>query len=387
MMVLVNASTLVTGGGVQVGASFIAHAADVAPAAGVQFHFAISPQVRENLPAALQSDSRITLIDVSPARPLRGWRSRRLLQAVERRVAADVVYSVGAPSYVRFRATEVARLAWAWATHPSSIAWQSLTIPKRVKRWLEVIYKSWWLRNVKYFETQSAVAAAGICRRFGMAPDRVRWIPNAFSPVYLGYPVTERPLRSETNSTVNVLTLSAAFPHKNLQIIPVVAALLKVRSPSTEFRFVVTLPPAHKITIDLMELARRMGVADAIENVGVQTVQQCPKLLDASDIVFLPTLLETFSVTYLEAMQMSRPIVTTDLDFAHDVCGDAALYYRPTSAESAAEQLMRLAADPGLYRLQVDRGRRRVRQFEGPQDKYARVVQYIKEVVQREAAS
>ena len=65
-------------------------------------------------------------------------------------------------------------------------------------------------------------------------------------------------------------------------------------------------------------------------------ITECPSLYEQADVMFQPTLLECFSATYPEAMKMQRPIVTTDIEFAHGLCGPAAHYYSPLSAEDAA---------------------------------------------------
>ena len=68
-------------------------------------------------------------------------------------------------------------------------------------------------------------------------------------------------------------------------------------------------------------------------------VENCPKLYNQADAMFLPTLLETFSASYPEAMKMERPILTSDLDFAKDICGDAALYFNPLDSYDIANKI------------------------------------------------
>ncbi len=43
-------------------------------------------------------------------------------------------------------------------------------------------------------------------------------------------------------------------------------------------------------------------------------------------MVFIPTLLEVFSATYLEAMLMKKPIIASDLEFSRDICGESAYF-------------------------------------------------------------
>jgi glycosyltransferase involved in cell wall biosynthesis len=74
----------------------------------------------------------------------------------------------------------------------------------------------------------------------------------------------------------------------------------------------------------------------------------------------LPTLLESFTATYVEAMHFRRPILTSDLDFAHAVCGDAALYFDPWSPESIRSAIERLRVDSALADDLVARGSARL---------------------------
>ena len=47
------------------------------------------------------------------------------------------------------------------------------------------------------------------------------------------------------------------------------------------------------------------------------------------DALLMPTLLESFSIVYLEAMYYKVPILTSNMWFAKSVCGNAALYFDP----------------------------------------------------------
>lgn len=48
--------------------------------------------------------------------------------------------------------------------------------------------------------------------------------------------------------------------------------------------------------------------------------------------MLLPTLLESFSITYVEAMQYGLPVLTSDMWFARGVCERAATYFNPFDA-------------------------------------------------------
>ena len=54
--------------------------------------------------------------------------------------------------------------------------------------------------------------------------------------------------------------------------------------------------------------------------------------------------MESFSSTYLEAMSFGRPILTSDLDFAREVCGNSAAYFNPWDVTSIADAIIDLDA-------------------------------------------
>ena len=64
---------------------------------------------------------------------------------------------------------------------------------------------------------------------------------------------------------------------------------------------------------------------ERIEYLGKININQCPHLYVQSDAVFLPTLLECFSASYAEAMLMKKPIITSDLGFAHCAAASQAM--------------------------------------------------------------
>ena len=65
-------------------------------------------------------------------------------------------------------------------------------------------------------------------------------------------------------------------------------------------------------------------------------------------LCFLPTLLEVFSASTVEAMYYGLPIVATDFDFNKEVLGDSSLYYEPKNAKDAAILFAKLISDECL---------------------------------------
>lgn len=342
-----------------------------------QWSFLVSRAVWTSFNDRLDMQARLEVVHPSPGRPLAGLVSRKRLTEAERRARPDVVFTVFGPAYVRFQAPHVCGFANSWVTHPSRLAFDTLSLTEKAVNLARRWYKRLRLGRNDYYITETAVSQQGLARILGIPLERICVIPNNCSELFYTHGLeleTEFPAGKQV---INVLTLAGPYPHKNLLIIPEVARLLREMEAHREYRFHVTLPETGCQVRKFWEKASRLAVTDRIRNLGVLRPQECPRAYAGCDIFFLPTLLEVMSASYAEAMAMRRPIVTTDLDFARDTCGDAALYYPALSAREAGACLVRLANNPALRRALLDAGLRRLHTFPSPEEKYRRQMEWI----------
>ncbi len=56
--------------------------------------------------------------------------------------------------------------------------------------------------------------------------------------------------------------------------------------------------------------------------------------------MFIPSLLETFSTSYLEAIAARKPLVVANTKFSKEICGEYANYYSPTDVDDAYSVLL-----------------------------------------------
>jgi len=79
--------------------------------------------------------------------------------------------------------------------------------------------------------------------------------------------------------------------------------------------------------------------------------------------MFLPTLLECFSASYVEAMKMKKPIITSDMGFARTVCDDAAIYFDPMDANDITAKIIKLVLSVELQNKLIETGLERLKMF------------------------
>ena len=173
---------------------------------------------------------------------------------------------------------------------------------------------------------------------------------------------------------LKLLTISNYYPHKNLDIAIGVSKYLKRKYPAFSFRFYFTIDKAEYPRIDA-------EIEDCLCFLGTVDISECPSLYKQCDVVFQPTLLECFTATYPEAMRMRIPIITTDIEFARGLCGNAALYYAPLSCEDAAETIYKLANDKHLQKSLVDNGVEQLHSYDTYEERVEKMISYCEKLV------
>lgn len=375
---LLNATTVQVGGGLQAAAAFVISA--LGPPSEVAWSYAVSQRLAAEL-RSLGVDTGQPDMAVFQSTPARSAAARRELMALVKGVEADAVFTVFGPAYVRFPRPHLCGVADGWVTHADALAFGALAGPvARLKMRMLCRYKAQWLRRADAWVVEAEVARKGLIRRIGCPASAVSVVPNTCAPHYLGADDGRRLLgRAERQ---RILCFAAYYPNKNLEIVPYVAAALRVQGVVPPFEFVLTLPWDTPELGDLMAQADRLGVADAITNVGPVALADGPALYRSCDLLFQPSLLETFSATYPEAMATGVPLVASDRDFARTICADAALYFPPLEAGAAAAAISRVLSEPGLRESLVHAGRRRLQALGRPEDKQERLMDVIRSFLQ-----
>ena len=173
---------------------------------------------------------------------------------------------------------------------------------------------------------------------------------------------------------VTLLTVSSIASHKNLGIMVPVSEYLERLHPDFNFRFVLT---CNEAPFPLPEYLRKHFVF-----IGKVDVAECPNLYEQADIMFMPTLMECFTATYPEAMRMKVPTVTTDLEFARGLCGDAACYYSAIDPTAAAEAIYKVATDEAYCSRLTANGMVQLKKFDNYEQRAEKLVGILEDIVE-----
>ena len=77
----------------------------------------------------------------------------------------------------------------------------------------------------------------------------------------------------------------------------------------------------------------------------------------------MPSNLETFGQPLVEAMAAGAPVLTANLGFSREICGQAACYFRKNSKNDLANKILNLVTNPRKRKALRVSAKKRVKLF------------------------
>jgi len=370
LKILINTASTFKGGGVQVAASFINECKKIAKN---QYYVVLGESVSKAIDKERFPNNFIFLnAPFRPATRFFKWTSHnKFLKDAEKEFKPDVVFTTSGPSYWRPKKPHVIGYNIPHYVYKESPYFKLISLKKRL----------WWKAmtvfgyyNFKYNGDAFVVQTDDIKLRLKkfIKTNAVHTVSNTINSNYLDFKAYPKKIKN-ADEDFKLLTLSAWYPHKNLSIIPEVIKVLHQRN-HFDVKFVVPLSPAD---------FDRLSSKESIINVGPVKIQEAPSLYKECDAMFLPTLLECFSASYVEAMKMEKPILTSNLGFAHTVCKKAAIYFDPMNAEEIASCIIQLKEDKKLQHDLIKAGNKRVQFFGTPFERAEKYLDICEQLISK----
>ncbi len=198
-------------------------------------------------------------------------------------------------------------------------------------------------RSAERVISVSAFTAADVCRRYDVAPDRVRVVPLAPA-------LPEGSLAPPPGPYL--LAVGDLRPKKDLGTL--VRSWRTLRDDGLPHRLIL----AGQDFGEAGRLARLAGGAP-LELPGFVTDAQLDALLRGAEALIHPGLYEGFGLIVVEAMARGCPVVLAQAGALPETAGDAALYFAPRDHAALAAQIRALVEDRATREQLVSRGRAR----------------------------
>jgi glycosyltransferase involved in cell wall biosynthesis len=294
---------------------------------------------------------------------------QKTLKPFEEKIKPDIMICTSGPTYYHSNVKQIVGFNLPNFIYTESPYVRDLKPYRKLRLALRKIIQTWYYRqDTLAFLVQTDDVNVRVKELF--KTDKVHTVTNICSNFYFNIKEFPNRLPLKEKNEVRLLTLTSYYPHKNLELIPLVAEELTKRGFGF-VRFVLTLKNEDFVANKLQH--------PMVINVGPLKPQECPSLYREIDIMFLPTLAECFSASYAEAMVMEKPIVTTNLGFATSVCAEAAIYFEPKNHIAAADAIINLLSNSTLKETLIAKGKIRLKEFDTPQiraKKYLELCEY-----------
>ena len=345
MRILINAVSTKkhSGGAYQIAYNFFVKTLDYVE---VEWVYVVSKDLDEILPESIKKSVYYYVFPTQPDFRHSYMKVKKELADLEQRIVPDVVYSITAPSYFSFNAPEVMRFTNPWVTHPNKYAWSVLSLKEKIFYYLYGLNQKRLIKKNKFFITQTETCAKGIQRIIGVASKNIKVVNNVLPATFQSI---DNVHINTDDDYINVACVGAATTHKNFDIIPEVLFELHNKGYSN-IRMHVTLPDDEPTLYVIKRGLEKYNLTEMLVNHGRLSQKELAVLYKKSHFCFLPTLLEVFSASTVEAMYFQLPIVATDFLFNREVLEDSCLYYEPKNAKAAANQFIKLINDSSLQK-------------------------------------
>jgi glycosyltransferase involved in cell wall biosynthesis len=233
-----------------------------------------------------------------------------------------------------------------------------LTVPSRRERVAAVLKHRIAVRRATRLFTVSEASRAAIAAHFGLAPERLRVVPEAPDPVFT--PRTGDRLAAglgEAGLEVDdryFLYAGGISPHKNVETLIEAYALSSRRVASTVPLLVLVGDLESEAYLSSAASVRARIAARGLEGrvrlPGFVSDEALACLYSGATAVVIPSLAEGFGLPAVEAAACGAAVALSDLPPHRETLGGAALFFPADDVEALAAILDQLAADEELRR-------------------------------------
>jgi glycosyltransferase involved in cell wall biosynthesis len=342
-MILVEAHNVIKGGGINIVISYLAYLKKL----GVTF-MVLLPCNKQYLSFSDQENLSVVWIDSNWKRYFSKIFYSRTLNQIIKSHNITKLYSLGNVAY-KVDVPQAVLIHNAYIFLNDSIIWNRMSIYNRIYLKLMKYYMRSSLKNADSFIVQTNQMKC--CLKKLVNEKKISVAPNVIDLNNLGNGINY--IRDLKNGTLKLLFLSRYYPHKNFELLPDICKLL--REYPYSIKITLTLDPMNQNERKILESL--IDFEDIICNVGPVSRDKLRELYFEHNSIFLPSLLESYSANYVEAIYFNCLVLTSNKDFAKEICGKSAIYFDPLSPSDIVKKIIYLFEnfDQLKYNLAMER--------------------------------
>ena len=215
---------------------------------------------------------------------------------------------------------------------------------------------------------------------------RIHVIPSGFRMLTVK-PMIRPRVKEQIDSLTRPLLVYVSLPRRHKNHITLLRAFTNVLKlfPNASLLLTEGRDDPHdrdmgKVKKGLKEEIQKLGISDRVFWFEWLLSSEVDYAHSISDLMIFPSLAESFGLPLAEAMSIGCPILAADLPYAHDVAGDAAIYFNPCSAEDLAERVVSGLKSPDTLRKLVKLGKDRSVLFS-----YEKIANQIADILEKAA--
>lgn len=355
MKIAVVAHNLRTGGGLAVGRSIVSTLLKIAPA---HDYLIVVPEGCDYIPVEVPAGAKFVEVSSQSILARMIWEKRhfyRLLNDFD----PDWLWGLGNLAYpaVKCRQSILMHNAHRIFYHKGYRHSVSL-----LRRTIEG-YLDWKLRHdMKFVDRvycQTKIMRDGVCERFNLPIERTGLCPNAVNLDFVRTTGVPPELTPYYKKKFILFVPTRYYPAKNLEIL--IDTYVKHREKLADTLCVMLVAEDQGLGAErFVKQVRQEKLEEQLLCIGGRPQEMMPQFYFAADAMMLPTDLESFSGSYIEAMLFERPILTSNLGFATELCGNAAVYFDQRDPDDVCRAILQLKENENLRRELVQFGSERI---------------------------
>lgn len=348
MKILIDASLISVGGGVQVALSIINNISD-----DLDFEVicVTNPEIDKQL--SQETKSKIKYYYVESIVPLyEKYNQGKRLSLIEKKHNPDFIFIVFGPSYWKPKNKCLQGFALGKMLYQKEL---NIGFFEKILNITKAIFFKW---AKSYLVVETELVKTKLSSYLNYPENKIFVIGNSYSPEFNNNIIEKKSEIKPPNDFFTFLVPGSYYPHKNLERLISSLILLKKRcqNHTKKIKFLFTIPKDSGEWMKLYKFAQINEVNDLIDTVGFIENSKFGELYLKSNAVICASLVESSTAVFPESFLAMKPLLVSDRPFAHELCENAALYFDPLNVASIADVIWSLIIDESLQDMLVQNG-------------------------------